>query len=65
MICDRPTVVCMRNGERWNDERKLVLILVPGSRKHLASKKRVMCAKNMGAHVQRSTLEYQRYEKTG
>jgi hypothetical protein len=28
-------------------------------------RKHVMCARNMGAHVQRGTLEYQRYEKTG
>ncbi len=44
-------------GKSWNGERKPVLILVPGSRKHLASKKCMMCAKNMGVHVQRSSLE--------
>ncbi len=51
--------------KRWNMERKPVLILVPGSRKYLASRKRMMCVKNVGAHVQRRSLEYQRYEKTG
>ncbi len=51
--------------KRWNGERKLVLTLVPGSRKYLASRKRVMCAKNMGEHIQRRTLYFQRYEKTG
>ncbi len=38
-------------GKRQNGERKLVLILVPGSRKCLASRKGVMCARNMGAHI--------------
>jgi hypothetical protein len=52
-------------GEWRNGEREPVLILVPGSHEHLASRKRVMCAKNMGACVQSSSLEYQRYEKTG
>ncbi len=42
-------------GKRWNGERKPVLILVPGSHKRLASRKRVMCARNMGAHVRRGT----------
>jgi hypothetical protein len=32
-----------------------VLILVPGSHEHLASRRRIMCARNMGAHVQRGT----------
>ncbi len=41
--------------KRWNEERKPVLILVPGSRKHLASRKCVKCARNMGAHVQHGT----------
>ncbi len=50
--------------KRQNGERKLVLILIPGSREHLALSKHVMCARNMGAYVQCSTLEYQRYEKT-
>ncbi len=27
--------------------------LVPGSHEHLTSKKRVMCTRNMGVHVQR------------
>ncbi len=52
-------------GKWQNRERKLVLILVPGSPKCLALRKVVMCARNMGAHVQHSTLEYQRYEKPG
>ncbi len=38
-------------GERRNGERKPVLILVPGSHEHLALRKRIMCARNMGAHV--------------
>jgi hypothetical protein len=45
--------------------KKLVLILVPGSHKRLASRKHVMCAKNMEARIKCSTLEYQRYEKIG
>ncbi len=52
-------------GERRNGERKPVIILIPGSCERLALRKCVMCARNMGAHVQHSTLEYQRYEKTG
>jgi hypothetical protein len=36
-------------------ERKPVLILVPGSQEHLALRKHVMCARNMGAHVQCGT----------
>ena len=66
MIHDCLTDVCMRNlSERQDGERKPVLIQVPGSCKRLALRKRVTCAKNMGAHVQRSSLKYQRYEKTG
>ncbi len=39
-------------GKRRNGERKQVLVLVPGSRnKRLASRKRMMCAKNMGVHL--------------
>jgi hypothetical protein len=33
----------------------LVLIFVPSSHKHLASRKRVMCAKNLGVHVRCGT----------
>jgi hypothetical protein len=29
--------------------------LVPGSHEHLALRKRIMCARNMGAHVRRGT----------
>jgi hypothetical protein len=32
-----------------------VQILVPGSHEHLASRKFIMCAINMGVHVQRGT----------
>ncbi len=42
-------------SERGNRERKLVLIFVTGYHEHLASRKCVMCARNMGAHVQRGT----------
>ncbi len=52
-------------GKRRNGERKPVLNLVPDSGKHLAWRKHVMCARNMGAHVRRGTLEYQRHEKMG
>jgi hypothetical protein len=38
-------------SKRRGGERKPVLILVPGSHKCLASRKHVMCARNMGAHV--------------
>jgi hypothetical protein len=39
--------------KRRNGEGQPVLILVPGSHEHLALRKCVMCARNMGAHVQR------------
>jgi hypothetical protein len=54
MIRDRPMEVPMRNlrKERRNGERMPVLILVPGSYECLTLRKRVMCARNMGAHVQ-------------
>ncbi len=39
-------------GKRQNGERKPVLILVPGSCERLASRKRVMCARNMGLYIQ-------------
>ncbi len=42
-------------GKRQNGERKPVLILVPGSHEHLASRKCIMCARNIGTHVQRGT----------
>ncbi len=45
--------------------KKPVLILIPGFYKHLALRKRVMCARNIGVHVRHSTSEYLRYEKTG
>jgi hypothetical protein len=54
MICDFLMNVRMRNLQRKAErERKPVLFLVPGSHERLTSKKRVMCARNMGAHVQR------------
>ena len=55
MIRDRPMDVCTRNlrKEWWNGERMPVLILVPGSHERLTSRKRVMCARNIGAHVKR------------
>ena len=66
MIRNHPTDIRMRNLRQKVDMgKKPVLILVPGSRKRLAFKKGIMCAKNMGAHVQCTTLESQRYEKTG
>ncbi len=40
--------------ERQNGERKPVLNLVPGTHKRLTSRKCVMCARNLGAHVRRS-----------
>jgi hypothetical protein len=53
MIRDRLMDVCMRNLWRWwNGERMPVLILVPCSHERLTSRKRVICARNMGAHVQ-------------
>jgi hypothetical protein len=52
-------------GERENGTRKPVLILEPGSREHLTLRKCVMCSRNMGAHIQHSTAESQRYEKMG
>ncbi len=52
-------------GERWNEERKPVLILVPGSHEHLASRKCIMYARNMGAHVRHSTRGTKGIKKTG
>jgi hypothetical protein len=40
--------------------KKPVASLLPGSHEHLALRKHLMCARNMGAHVQSSTLESQR-----
>jgi hypothetical protein len=56
MIRVLPTDVCTRNlcKERQNGERKPVLLLVPGTHKRLTLRKRVMCARNLGAHKQRS-----------
>jgi hypothetical protein len=42
-------------GKRRKGGKKPVLILVQGSHEHLALRKHVMCARNMGAHVQRGT----------
>jgi hypothetical protein len=54
MIRDCPTDVPTRNlrKERQNGERMPVLILVPGSHEHLSLRKRIMCSRNMEAHVQ-------------
>jgi hypothetical protein len=54
MISDHSIDVCTRNlcKERRNGERMRVLILVPGSHERLTSRKRIMCSRNMGAHVQ-------------
>ncbi len=66
MIHDRPMDIRLRElGERRNGERKPVLIFVPGSNKHLALRKRVMCARNMGAHVRCSTQRTNSIKKTG
>ncbi len=66
MIHNRLMDVCMRNIWRKAERgKKPVLVLVTGFHTHLALRTRGMCAKNMGVHVQRSTLEYQRYENTG
>ncbi len=43
--------MCMAFGKRQNGERKPVLVLVPCSHKRLASRKRVMHARNMGVYV--------------
>ncbi len=53
-------------GKKRNGERKPVLILVPGFRERLPLRKRIMCAKNMGAHVQlgtRSTKGMRKWDK--
>ncbi len=42
-------------SKRQNRERKPLPILVPGSHERLASRKRVMCARDMGVHVRRGT----------
>jgi hypothetical protein len=56
MIRDRPMDVRTRNlqKKRRNGERMPVLTLVPGSHERLTSRKRMMCARNMGVHVRRS-----------
>ncbi len=51
----QPTFAWETFGERRNGERMPVLIHVPGSHECLASRKRVMCASNMGADVQHGT----------
>ncbi len=55
-------------GERRNGERMPVLIHVPGSHECLALRKCIMCARNMGAHIQCGTRRTKgmrkRYEKT-
>jgi hypothetical protein len=38
-------------------EKKLVVSLLKGSLEHLALRNRMICARNMGVHVQRSTSE--------
>jgi hypothetical protein len=54
MTCNCPIEFAWETfGERRNRERMLVLILVPGFQEHLTSRKCVMCARNMGAHVRR------------
>ena len=57
MICDCPIDIRTRNlrKERQNGERMPVLILVPGSQERLTLRKRIMCSRNMGAHVRRGT----------
>jgi hypothetical protein len=52
-------------GERQNGEGKSVLILVQCSHEHLALRKRIMCARNMGAHVQRGTQRTKVIKKMG
>ncbi len=52
-------------SKRRNGERKPVLILVPGSQARLASRKHAMCARNMGAHVGRSTWSTKGITKNG
>jgi hypothetical protein len=42
-------------GKRWNGERKLVPILVPGSQEPLALRKCIKCARNMGVYVRHGT----------
>ncbi len=53
MIRDRSTDIRTRNlrKERRNGERMPVLFLLPGSHECLTSRKRVKCARNIGAHV--------------
>ncbi len=46
---------CKTFGKRRNGERKPVLILVPGSHNHLALRKCIMRARNMGVHIRRCT----------
>ncbi len=40
-----------------------VVSLLPDSHEHLALITNTFCARNMGAHVQRTSLECQRYKK--
>ncbi len=64
MFCVCPTDIRMRNlWQKLERGKKTSASLAPGSHEHLALRKHVMCARNMGAHVQHTTLEYQRYEK--
>jgi hypothetical protein len=52
-------------AKRQKVERIQVLVLASVSREHLALRKCMMCARNMGAHIRRNTLEVQRYKKMG
>jgi hypothetical protein len=53
MIYNHSTDIRTRDlqKERRNGERMPVLILVPVSHERLTSSKRIMCARNMGAHA--------------
>jgi hypothetical protein len=44
-------------------ENSPVVRLLPGSHERLASRNHAFCARNMGAHVQRTSSECQWYEK--
>jgi hypothetical protein len=54
MICKFPTDVCTRNL-RQKAEQETGTIFVPDSHERLASRKCIMCARNIGAHVRRGT----------
>jgi hypothetical protein len=66
MICNRPIDVCMRN--LWQKAERGKKTGTGSSTRFLQAsyfEKRMMCARNIGAHLRHNTSESQRYKKMG